>query len=205
MPLTDNDRALLRQARAALDAYLPTLADTPARINDNAGLLRAWKEGAYSAGDLREHQGIPYKCVQAHDSTVNPGWTPDAVPALWMQYHGTSPETARPWLAPAGAHDQYKAGEYMIWTDGKLYQCLSDTAYSPADYAAAWKAEDAGGGDSGGEGDEYPAFVQPTGAHDAYNAGDKVTFEGKRYVCKMANCAYSPSAYPAGWEEVTSP
>lgn len=90
------------------------------------------------------------------------------------------------------------------WWNGVLYESLlANNVYTPAAYPAGWKSESAGGGDSGGEDDEYPAFVQPTGAHDAYNVGDKVTFEGKRYVCKMANCAYSPSAYPAGWEEVT--
>lgn len=139
MPLTDSDRALLRKARQALDAYLPQLADIPAQINDSAELLRAWQPGSYAAGDLRAYGGIPYKCVQAHDSTANPGWTPDAVPALWMQYHGTSRSTARPWLAPAGAHDQYKAGEYMIYTDGKTYKALSDTVYAPDAYPAAWE------------------------------------------------------------------
>lgn len=139
MPLTDNDRALLRKARQALDAYLPTLADTPAQINESAALLRTWQPGSYAAGDLRAYKGIPYKCVQAHDSTANIGWTPDAVPALWMQYHGTSRSTARPWLAPAGAHDQYKAGEYMIWTDGAVYEALSNTVYSPDQYAQAWR------------------------------------------------------------------
>lgn len=48
--------------------------------------------------------------------------------------------------------------------------------------------------------DEWPEYVQPTGAHDAYQVGDKVTFNGKRYVCKLANCVWSPDAYPAGWE-----
>ena len=203
--ISERQRAELLAMRKALDGLVGKIVETPAEVNEYQAAVREWQPGAFAVGDVRQRLGVPYKCVQAHDSTANPGWTPEATPALWMQYHGTSPETARPWLAPAGAHDQYKAGEYMIWTDGKLYQCISDTAYSPADYAAAWKAEGAGGGDSGGEGDEYPAFVQPTGAHDAYNVGDKVTFEGKRYVCKMANCAYSPSAYPAGWEEVTSP
>ena len=50
--------------------------------------------------------------------------------------------------------------------------------------------------------DEWPQFVQPTGAHDAYGVGDKVTFNGVRYVCKMANCVWSPAVYPDGWEEV---
>lgn len=48
--------------------------------------------------------------------------------------------------------------------------------------------------------DEWPEYVQPTGAHDAYQAGDKITFNGQRYVCKLANCVWSPDAYPAGWE-----
>lgn len=51
------------------------------------------------------------------------------------------------------------------------------------------------------EADEYPAWVQPTGAHDAYNAGDKMTYtDGKRYVCQMDNCVWGPDAYPAGWK-----
>lgn len=48
--------------------------------------------------------------------------------------------------------------------------------------------------------DEWPQFVQPTGAHDAYSVGDKVTFNGARYVCKMANCVWSPAVYPEAWE-----
>lgn len=52
------------------------------------------------------------------------------------------------------------------------------------------------------EPEEYPEFVQPTGAHDAYNTGDKITYNGKKYVCKMDGCVWNPDTYPAGWEEV---
>lgn len=48
--------------------------------------------------------------------------------------------------------------------------------------------------------EEWPEFVQPGGAHDAYNIGDQITFEGKRYICRMNGCVWSPVAYPAGWE-----
>lgn len=51
--------------------------------------------------------------------------------------------------------------------------------------------------------DEWPQFVQPTGAHDAYHAGDKVTFNGKHYVCKLASCDWSPAVYPDAWKEQT--
>ena len=50
--------------------------------------------------------------------------------------------------------------------------------------------------------EEYPEYVQPTGAHDAYNTGDKITYNGKKYICKMNGCVWTPDAYPAGWEEV---
>lgn len=52
------------------------------------------------------------------------------------------------------------------------------------------------------EADEYPAWVQPTGAHDAYhNTGDKMTYgDGKRYICQMDNCVWGPDVYPAGWK-----
>ena len=49
--------------------------------------------------------------------------------------------------------------------------------------------------------DERPEFVQTTGSHDAYNKGDKVTFEGKHYISLMDGNVYSPAAYPAGWQE----
>lgn len=55
--------------------------------------------------------------------------------------------------------------------------------------------------------EEYPAYVQPTGAHDAYHAGDKVTFDGKRYVCiapEGVAVVWDPATYPAYWEEVTN-
>ena len=51
--------------------------------------------------------------------------------------------------------------------------------------------------------DEWPEFVQPTGAHDAYKKGDKVTFEGKHYISLIDGNVYSPAAYPAGWQGQT--
>ena len=204
--LSNETKARLRAMRAAMDSGVTFAAAQGAvQINAVADLVRPWKPGAYAVGDVRAEDGVPYKCVQAHDSAANPDWKPSATPALWMQYHGTSRETARAWVAPAGAHDMYKKGEWMIYTDGKLYECLSDTAYSPADLPSAWRADGADADTPGGddaEGDaKWPDFVQPTGAHDAYNTGDKITFEGKRYICQMDNCAYSPAAYPAGWKE----
>ena len=48
----------------------------------------------------------------------------------------------------------------------------------------------------------YPVWSQPTGAHDAYNAGDIVDYNGVLYKSLINGNAYSPDAYPAGWEVV---
>ena len=52
------------------------------------------------------------------------------------------------------------------------------------------------------ETEEYPQYIQPQGAHDAYNTGDKITYNGKKYICKINGCVWTPDAYPQGWEEV---
>lgn len=138
MALTNEQRSRAERIRAAMDIGVIKIRDDTVAINDAVELLRIWHPEPFAVGDVRMYAGIPYRCVQAHDATGNPDWTPDTVPALWMQYHGTSAETARAWVSPTGAHDMYHVGEYMIWTDGKVYKCLSDTAYSPVEYAQAW-------------------------------------------------------------------
>lgn len=99
--------------------------------------------------------------------------------------------------------------------EGKLSDVDRDELYAQARGAAApqydynaeieaiWAAIRAlqAAVDSGsGETVEWPEFIQPSGAHDAYGVGDKVTFNGARYVCRVANCVWSPAVYPDAWE-----
>lgn len=49
--------------------------------------------------------------------------------------------------------------------------------------------------------DKWPEYKQPTGAHDAYHVGDKITYNGKHYTCVMDGCVWTPDAYPQGWRE----
>ena len=78
----------------------------------------------------------------------------------------------------------------------KLYKCVqahtSQADWAPDAVPALWVKVSV---------EEWPEWVQPTGAHDAYNMGDKVTYNGKRYVSLIDANVYSPDAYPAGWEE----
>lgn len=48
---------------------------------------------------------------------------------------------------------------------------------------------------------EYPEWVQPIGAHDAYNNGDKVSHNGKNWISNVDGNVWQPGVY--GWTEVT--
>ena len=50
--------------------------------------------------------------------------------------------------------------------------------------------------------EEYPEFVQPSGKHDAYNKGDKITYNNKKYECVKNNVMWSPDVNPKCWKEV---
>lgn len=105
-----------------------------------SGLYADWSAGAYAVGDIRNAEGQTWECFQAHDNGVYPDIVPGKAAwfTFWRPLHGTSPETARPFVPVQGSHDMYHAGEYMT-LDGTLYRCKQDTNFSPEDYAAAWE------------------------------------------------------------------
>lgn len=86
----------------------------------------------------------------------------------------------------------YVTGQRVLH-NGTLYKCVqahtSQADWTPDATHALWVAVSI---------DEYPEWVQPTGAHDAYNTGDKVSYNGKRYVCTIDANTYAPDVY--GWE-----
>ena len=49
----------------------------------------------------------------------------------------------------------------------------------------------------------YPVWAQPTGAHDAYNKGDIVDYNGALYQSLIDGNVHSPDVYPAVWEKYT--
>ena len=81
--------------------------------------------------------------------------------------------------------------------NGTLYKCVqahtSQADWTPDVTPALWVVVTV---------EEWPEWVQPTGAHDAYNTGDKVRYNGKHYVCTIHANTYAPDVY--GWESVTA-
>ena len=81
--------------------------------------------------------------------------------------------------------------------DPQLYKVVQAHT-SQADWApeATPALYDAFGLDESG----YPVWSQPSGAHDAYNTGDIVSYNGTLYKSLIDGNTWSPEAYPQGWE-----
>ena len=81
---------------------------------------------------------------------------------------------------------------------GTLYEVLqahtTQADWTPDATPALWKSKAPAG--------VIPDFVQPTGAHDAYNIGDRVLFEGVVYESTIDGNVWSPTAYPQGWQVI---
>lgn len=108
---------------------------------------------------------------------------------------------------------------YPVWEVGKAYAVEDIISYgtnsvgdpqlykvvqahtSQADWTpdATPALYDAFGLDESG----YPIWSQPTGAHDAYNTGDIVDYNGTLYQSTIDGNVWSPEEYPDGWSVYT--
>ena len=104
--------------------------------------FQEWVPKVWTANENCRYNDYPYQCISGHDSTPNPAWNPKDTPALFRPYHATVAEHALPWRAPAGAHNMYKKGEYMVYEDELTYKALMDTTYTPIEYPQAWRQHD---------------------------------------------------------------
>jgi len=97
------------------------------------------------------------------------------------------------WVQPTGAHDAYLKGD-EVEHDDKLW-------VSTVDYNV-WEPGVSGWREQSSEDGTPAEWAQPTGAHDAYQTGDLVTFEGEVWESVIDNNTWSPTDYPQGWEKV---
>lgn len=182
----------------------PMLTSMPVEdLKAVSALVPEWTVGTeYKTGDIVRYKGVLYRCLQ--NDTAQEIFPPDTYISGWKCVDEPDEHGIHPFSQPLGATDTYMKGDKVSF-EGAYYQSNIDyNVWSPTAYPQGWTKLD-GTGESpepGGDDDEYPAFVQPTGAHDAYNIGDKVTYNGHRYECTMNNNAYSPDAYPQGWKQI---
>ena len=103
---------------------------------------------------------------------------------------------------PMAMYDEWSAEsvEYVLddirQYNGTLYRCVqahtSQATWTPEDAASLWTriADPA---------QEWPEWIQPTGAHNAYAKGAKVTHAGKRWISDVDANTWEPGVY--GWTE----
>jgi len=139
---------------------------------------------AYSSGNKFVYRSKLYKVVQSHTSQVS--WQPDLTPALYTE---VMPEAViGPWRQPLGAHDAYRIGDRVTF-NSQVYVCTSDyNVYAPD--VTGWALEESGD-------EEFPEWVQPLGAHDAYALGDVVSHNGQLWISIVASNVWEPGIY--GW------
>lgn len=89
---------------------------------------------------------------------------------------------------------QYASGDRRRYAD-LLYRCVqphtSQADWTPDAAPALWVRTSA---------DEWPIWVQPSGAHDAYAMGAKVTHAAKRWTSDIDANVWEPGVN--GWTEV---
>ena len=88
----------------------------------------------------------------------------------------------------------YSVGDRRQY-DSLLYRCIqahaSQAGWEPPNVPALWVRTSV---------DEWPEWIQPTGAHDAYRIGDKVSHNGSHWTSNIDYNTYEPGAY--GWNLV---
>ena len=101
-----------------------------------------------------------------------------------------------PTIFPAWATGTSYSTDERIEYGGTLYRCVqahtSQADWTPPATPALWVMVSL---------EEWPAWVQPTGAHDAYNVGAKVTYADKHWISTVDSNIWKPGDY--GWTEAT--
>lgn len=87
--------------------------------------------------------------------------------------------------------------------DGFIYKFISGTyenptelLYPPEEAPSLFVKE----GEETNPDEEYKEWIQPTGAHDAYGIGAKVTHNGEKWISNTANNTWEPGVF--GWDKV---
>lgn len=103
------------------------------------------------------------------------------------------------WPEWSAASVQYKVDDIVSYGT-RLYRCeqahTSQADWTPDAAASLWSAIDIAG-------DGIEVWTQPTGAHNAYNTGDRVHYPAKEspvYVSTIDGNVWAPDAYPQGWQ-----
>lgn len=93
-----------------------------------------------------------------------------------------------PWVQPTGAHDAHPLDRVVLHNGSVWRSLVAANVWEPG--VSGWRniSEPTIG---------YPVWVQPTGAHDAYQVGERVTHAGQDWESTAASNIWEPGVY--GW------
>jgi len=143
--------------------------------------------GTLIKGSIYSYEGGMVIVEQTH---VRTGFSPDQTPALFTIYRANT--EGLNWVI----NEQVVVGDKRTYNSVE-YKCLqshlTQNSWTPNNTPALWIAVTAA----------IPLWVQPTGAQDDYNIGDKVHFPlitSPVYESLINANVWSPTAYPSGWK-----
>ena len=97
-----------------------------------------------------------------------------------------------PWVAGVS----YKTGDLRQY-DNKLYRCVqahtSQEDWTPDVASSLWSPV-------GDPAEEFPAWSQPVGSHDAYAKGDQCSHHNDKWISTVDGNVWEPGVY--GWESI---
>lgn len=94
---------------------------------------------AYTLNDIRQYNGLLYRCVQAHTSQAT--WTPEAAASLWTRIADPTQEWPE-WIQPTGAHNAYAKGAKVSHNGKHWISDVDANVWEPGVYGWTEQAEE---------------------------------------------------------------
>lgn len=148
-----------------------------------------FRYGTNSVGDPQLYQVL-------QDHTSSEEYPVETSVSLYKKI-GIGEDGTPTWVQPLGATDAYMKDDVVIHNEKKCKSTIDNNVWEPGVYG--WELVD-GSSESGEPSTDIPEWKQPSGSHDAYSIGDKVTHNGKTYISTADNNVWEPGVY--GWELV---
>ena len=189
---------------AQIKAYCEATSNAPmADVGMFASGVEEWKPNTeYKLNDLFTYQGnMGY--VKQPTLTSLDVYPPFSVGTEAL--YGARPKPDADGIYPYVYNMGIYKGMLVRDDDGVLYRSITGTQerptellYHPKYVPTLLEKVEEGGEEAPSE--EYPEWIQPTGAHDAYAQGAKVSHNGKKWTSDIAANVWEPGVY--GWTEV---
>ena len=126
--------------RAGMQALVRTAPDAVLLAQPMA-MYDEWDANgvAYTLNDIRQYNGLLYRCVQAHTSQAT--WTPEAAASLWTRIADPTQEWPE-WIQPTGAHNAYAKGAKVSHNGKHWISDVDANVWEPGVYGWTEQAEE---------------------------------------------------------------